>query len=112
MDGLADLVIKTTPDRAVPLAARIAAEDHARCQAQDLTGAVLVWLPGGDDSQPKMARTVEPILRKRVDALVADGLLRDQGGQWHSRWLPQAAPRPAETRWLRQLLDAATFVST
>jgi glycolate oxidase len=112
MDGLADLVIKTTPDRAVPLAARIAAEDHARCQAQDLTGAVLVWLPGGDDAQPKTARTIEPILRKRVDALIADGLLRDQGGQWHSRWLPQAEPRPAEARWLRQLLDAATFVGT
>lgn len=96
-DGLADWVLKTTPDRAASLGAAIARTTSARTQSQVLTGAVLVYL---DHGVPDAEAARE--LRDRWMSL---GGLREVGGQIHSRWLPSRDPLPAESVWLRGLAE-------
>lgn len=100
-DGLADCVLKTTPDRAAALGASIAQSASARTQAQELTGAVLVYLDQGDGTASAASE-----LR---DQGMSHGGLGELGGQFHSRWLPSRDPQPAESAWLQGLTERFRF---
>ena len=91
-DGLPDLVVKTTPDRAMVLAEALAARAE-RCVSLCYSGVVHVWV-GGDAS-----------VAERAHALMQPHLaeLHALGGDWHSRWLPAMPPSLMESRWIETL---------
>ena len=100
-DGLADWVLKTTPDRAAALGASFARATSARTQSQVLTGAVLVYLDQGKPSEQSASE-----LR---DRWMSQAGLSELGGQIHSRWLASRDPLPAESVWLQGLAGRFRF---
>ena len=95
LDGLPDLVIKTTPDRAIGLAAELA---HAarRCVALCYSGVVHVYMNESDDLTERTQALVHPYTAE----------LHSIGGDWHSRWLPATPPTITESAWLNTLEEA------
>ncbi len=95
LDGLPDLVIKTTPDRVSSLATELA-RDTLRCVALCYNGVIHAYLSAGDD------------LAERIHALAQTltAELHSQGGDWHSRWLPATPPSLVESAWLNTLEQA------
>jgi FAD/FMN-containing dehydrogenase len=91
-DGLPDVVIKTTPDRALGLAAELA-RDAVRSVAMCYNGVVHVHLSQGDDLVKRAHALMEPHI-KELHAL---------GGDWHSRWLPATLPTVTESQWIETL---------
>ena len=91
-DGLPDVVIKTTPDRAIELATELA-RDAVSCVALVYNGVVHVRLGEGEDLAERARALMQPHLRK-LNAL---------GGDWRSRWLPATPPTMAESRWIETL---------
>ena len=88
-DGLPDLVIKTTPDRAPALASELAS--HAvRCIALCYNGVVHVYANAATD----FASLIQPHLAE----------LHAIGGDWHSRHLPPAPPSLIEAEWIKTLM--------
>jgi len=91
-DRLPDVVIKTTPERAIDLASELA-RDAVRCVALVYNGVVHVHLSEGED----MAERAHALLQPHLPVLNA------LGGDWHSRWLPATPPTVAESRWIETL---------
>jgi FAD/FMN-containing dehydrogenase len=94
-DGLPDLVIKTTPDRAISLACELA-HDAVRCLALCYNGVVHVHLRTGEDMPERAHALMQPHL----------GALHALGGDWHSRWLPATPPTVTESQWIETLEQA------
>lgn len=95
LDGIPDLVLKTTPDRVIALAEALA-QPAARCVGLGYSGVVHVYLREGGDRPDRIRAMVE----SHEEALYA------LGGDWHSRWLPAPAPASAEAAWLVTLEQA------
>jgi FAD/FMN-containing dehydrogenase len=95
VDGLPDLVIKTTPDRVISLAGGLAS-DTVRCVALCYNGVVHVYLRDGGDVAGRAHALMQPHVAE----------LHSLGGDWHSRHLPPPPPAPAESRWI-ETLEAA-----
>lgn len=95
LDGLPDLVIKTTPDRAIGLSAELA---HAarRCVALCYSGVVHVYMNESEDLTERTQALVQPYTAE----------LHTLGGDWHSRWLPATPPTITESAWLNTLEEA------
>ncbi len=95
LDGLPDLVIKTTSDRVIGLAAELA---HAarRCVALCYSGVVHVYMNESDDFTERTQALVQPYTAE----------LHTLGGDWHSRWLPATPPTITESAWLNTLEEA------
>lgn len=95
LDGLPDLVIKTTPDRAIGLAAELA---HAalRCVALCYSGVVHIYMNDSDDLTERTQALVQPYTAE----------LHTLGGDWHSLWLPATPPTITESAWLNTLEKA------
>jgi FAD/FMN-containing dehydrogenase len=95
LDGLPDLVIKTTPDRAIDLATELA---HAarRCVALCYSGVVHVYMNESEDLTERTQALVQPYTAE----------LHTLGGDWHSRWLPATPPTITESAWLNTLEEA------
>jgi FAD/FMN-containing dehydrogenase len=95
LDGLPDLVIKTTPDRAIGLSAELA---HAarRSVALCYSGIVHVYMNESDDLTERTQALVQPYTAE----------LHTLGGDWHSRWLPATPPTITESAWLNTLEEA------
>jgi len=91
-DGLPDVVIKTTPDRAIGLAGELA-RDAVRCVALCYNGVVHVHLSETEDWVKRTLALMEPHI-KELHAL---------GGDWHSRWLPATPPTLTESQWIETL---------
>ncbi len=91
-DGLPDVVIKTTPDRAIGLADELA-RDAVRCVALVYSGVVHVHNRAGGDLAERAHALMQPHL----------GELHALGGDWHSRWLPETPPTVTESRWIETL---------
>lgn len=92
-DGLPDLVIKTTPDRAATLAALVAGQHAVRCLASVVTGAILVAGDGPEVDRGQIDRWA----RQLADQVVP------LGGDCHSRWSVATAPGQAEQHWITSL---------
>lgn len=95
LDGLPDVVIKTTPDRAIGLAGELA-HDAVRCVALCYNGVVHVHLSAGEDIAEHAHALMQPHL----------GDLHALGGDWHSRWLPATPPSVTESQWIETLEQA------
>jgi FAD/FMN-containing dehydrogenase len=95
LDGLPDLVIKTTPDRAFGLATELA---HAarRCVALCYSGVVHVYMNESHDLTERIQALVQPYTAE----------LHTLGGDWHSRWLPATPPTITESAWINTLEEA------
>ena len=93
-DGIPDLVLKTTPDRTVALAQQLAREGH-RCVALWYSGVVHAYFKDEKD----MAARATAIGTDLAPQLEADG------GDWHSKHLPAAPPRPDDREWLKVLQE-------
>ena len=94
-DGLPDLVLKTTPDRAMGLATALALQS-VRSIALCYSGIVHLHLLPGDD----LAERAHALAQKHAAELHA------QGGDWHSRWLPSSPPSIIESSWINTLEQA------
>lgn len=94
-DGLPDVVIKTTPDRAIGLASALA-RDAVRCVALCYNGVVHVHLNAGEDRAERAHALMQPHI----------GELHALGGDWHSRWLPATPPTVTESQWIETLEQA------
>ena len=90
LDGLPDLALKTTADRAISLAAEIARDFALRTMALSYPGVVHVF---GDGDGALVER-----LRAIVDRYASR--LQEAGGDWMSRHLAAAAPSELEARWI------------
>ena len=95
LDGLPDLVIKTTPDRVMGLAAELA-QGARRCVALCYSGVVHVYMNESDDLTERTQALVQPHAAE----------LHLIGGDWHSRWLPATPPTITESAWLNTLEQA------
>ena len=95
LDGLPDLVIKTTPDRAIGLAEELA---HAArcCVALCYSGVVHVYMNENEDLTERTQALVQPYTAE----------LHTLGGDWHSRWLPATPPTITESAWHNTLEEA------
>lgn len=92
LDGIPDLVIKTTPDRVIETAAAIAARaPESRCVALCYPGVIHLHVPDGGSA--RIAGLIAP-LQAELDNL---------GGDWHSRHLPPRDTVGPETGWLEVL---------
>ena len=94
-DGLPDLVLKTTPDRVIGLAAELA-HDARRCVALCYSGVVHIYMNESDDLTERTQALVQPYTAE----------LHTLGGDWHSRWLPATPPMITESAWLNTLEEA------
>jgi FAD/FMN-containing dehydrogenase len=95
LDGLPDLVLKTTTDRLPGLAAALAQEVE-RSTALCYSGVLHLYLMPGEG------------LAERIHALTQRVApeLHDIGGDWHSRWLPAMPPTLTESAWIQTLEQA------
>lgn len=94
-DGVPDLAIKTTPDRAVLLATHLSGE-NVRTSALCYSGVVHAWLPQPKSDASKVEALVEPHL---ADILGV-------GGDWQSKHIPEQMPAKAEANWIQTLEEA------
>jgi len=94
-DGLPDLVLKTTPDRVIPLARQICHEPGVRATGLCHNGVVHVHLPPGDDAAVRIQALVAPI----------EPSLHEDGGDWHSWHLANPVSGPQEAAWIETLVE-------
>lgn len=94
-DGLPDLVLKTTPDRAITLAGELAPR-VSRSLALCYNGVVHVHLQPGPDLPE----------RTHALALGVAAELHEMGGDWHSHHLPAVPPSLTESSWISILEQA------
>ena len=93
MDGLPDLVLKTTPDRVIPLARKMASDSGVRCIAMCYCAAVHVYLPAGSNFLERVTALIEP----------ESDSLNTIGGYWHSRHVEPPNPCAEESAWIETL---------
>jgi len=91
-DGLPDVVVKTTPERAIGLANTLSAEAE-HCVALCYNGVVHVRLCKGGDIAERAHSLMQPHIAE----------LHALGGDWHSRWLPATPPNIIESQWIESL---------
>lgn len=91
-DGLPDVAVKTTPDRAGGLALELSREG-ARCVALCYSGVVHLYLRECEDKAEQALSLMQP----------HTATLHALGGDWHSRWLPATPPTLTESQWLETL---------
>jgi FAD/FMN-containing dehydrogenase len=91
-DGLPDVAVKTTPDRAISLAIALS-NDAETCTALCYNGVVHVQLCKGNDIAERAHAILQPHLSE----------LHTVGGDWHSRWLPATPPGIIESQWIEVL---------
>lgn len=94
-DGLPDLVLKTTPDRVFHLAREIGCENQ-RCVALCYNGVVHVYMNQGNELTQRIPSMIQPFIEE-MDLV---------GGDWCSRWIPNAPLNLAESTWLETLEKA------
>lgn len=94
MDGLPDVVFKTSPEHLVKLV-RDVTRSGVRCVGLCYSGVLHGYLTGETDKADVISRLV----RTHADTLQAIG------GDWHSRHLPAAAPSNLESTWISQLVQ-------
>jgi hypothetical protein len=92
LDGLPDLVLKTTPDRVMSLAIELASE-VGRSIGLCYSGVLHLHLSPGEDR----AQRIHAVAQKIAPELHAFG------GDWHSHWLPSIPPNITESAWLNTL---------
>jgi FAD/FMN-containing dehydrogenase len=92
LDGLPDVVLKTTPDRTTALAQTLA-RDTRRCVALCYSGVVHLYLHEGADLAERAHSLIQPHI----------GELHALGGDWHSHWLPATPPTVTESQWIETL---------
>jgi FAD/FMN-containing dehydrogenase len=92
LDGLPDVVVKTTPDRA-PALAEILAAHAERCVALCYSGVVHVYIGGNASVAERAHALMQPYAAE----------LHSLGGDWHSRWLPATSPSLTESQWIETL---------
>ncbi len=92
LDGLPDVVVKTTPDRALAFVQTIAPQ-VSRCIALCYSGVVHLHLGG----ESNLAERAHSLMQPHLAALHA------LGGDWHSRWLPATPPTLTESQWIETL---------
>ena len=95
LDGLPDLVLKTTPDRVISLAAELASE-VTRSIALCYNGVLHLYVPPGEN-RAERARAIAQKVAPELHAI---------GGDWHSHWLPSTPPNIAESAWIQTLEQA------
>jgi glycolate oxidase subunit GlcD len=98
-DGCPDLMLKTTPDRAISLGRDIASRCEFDCIVMVACGVIHVY-----DSKPPNTTTSADqttALAAIVDRYL--GELFAVGGEWRSRHLPPPKPTDIEAQWLAQL---------
>lgn len=95
LDGLPDLVIKTTPDRVISLASELAPE-VIRSIGLCYNGVLHLHLSLGED----LAERTHALAQKVAPELHA------LGGDWHSQCLPATPPNITESAWLQTLEEA------
>jgi FAD/FMN-containing dehydrogenase len=95
VDGIPDLAIKTTPDRAIDLARSIS-NDAIHSAALCYSGVVHVWLPSVKAHQAG----VESLVGPHLDTLLSIG------GDWRSRHIRHDKPIAAEAAWIKTLEEA------
>ena len=98
MDGLPDVVLKTTPMHVVQLAQDITMDGY-RAIGLCAPGVVLGYLPSSIESSER-DELIETIIYRHQDAL------HKQGGDWHSRHLPAYEASIHEQRWIDILKQA------
>jgi FAD/FMN-containing dehydrogenase len=91
-DGLPDLVVKTTPDRAIVFAETLSPQAE-RCVALCYSGVVHIYLGGNANVAERAHALMQPHLAQ----------LHSIGGDWHSRWLPATPPSLTESQWIETL---------
>ena len=91
-EGLPDVVVKTTPDRAINFAVTLGVQAE-RCVALCYNGVVHVQLARGSDIAERAHALMQPHLAE----------LYSLGGDWHSRWLPATPPTITESQWIEIL---------
>ena len=94
-DGLPDVTVKTTPDRAIVLATELARRAE-KCVAFCYNGVVHVHLGECKDIAERAHALMQPYL----------GEVHAIGGDWHSRWLPATPPSITESQWIETLEQA------
>ncbi|NDG70225.1 MAG: FAD-binding oxidoreductase [Proteobacteria bacterium] len=95
VDGLPDLVLKTTPDNVVPMARRISNENRVQTIGLCYNGVVHVYLPSPDDALSRIQFLVAPI----------EARLHEDGGDWQSRHLAKTIHGPQEAAWVNKLAE-------
>ena len=95
LDGLPDLVLKTTPDRVMSLAIELAPE-VVRSIGLYYNGVLHLHLSPGEDR----AERIHALAQKVAPELHA------LGGDWHSHWLPSVPPNLTESAWIETLEEA------
>jgi FAD/FMN-containing dehydrogenase len=95
LDGLPDLVLKSTPDRVLSLASELAPE-VVRSIGLCYNGVLHLHLSPGKD----LAERIHALAQKVAPELHA------LGGDWHSHCLPAIPPNITESAWLQTLEDA------
>ncbi|MFO0906564.1 MAG: FAD-linked oxidase C-terminal domain-containing protein [Pirellulales bacterium] len=100
LDGLPDLMLKTTPDRAIAIGAEVARDHAVRTTTLCYPGVVHVYCELGEAS----AERLRPIVARYATRL------HESGGDWHSRHLPPNVPAEREARWI-SILEQETHDS-
>jgi len=104
-DGCPDFVLKTTPDHAIALSRRIAAEHNVRCVTLCYNGVIHGYLNDCQDERKvdgfinglKNVDRITQIIGQSAESLTA------VGGDFQSRHLSPPAPTGVEAVWLKQL---------
>lgn len=115
VDGCPDFVLKTTPDQAIPLARRVAHENHVTCVVLCYNGVVHGYLKNSleldagrretRESSAQNLPTSAPEIQMKITKIIERCALEIHavGGDWQSRHIPSIAPSGVEVPWLRQL---------
>ena len=98
IDGLPDVELKTTPDRAIDLACDLSRTHALMCVALCYNGVVHGFLNNLQNAAAQVQTIVESCALP----------LHELGGSWLSRHLPRPAPRGVEAQWL-SILSAEFF---
>ncbi len=98
-DGCPDLMLKTTPDRAIALAQEISANNEMNCMVLVACGVVHIYHAKQFDEAHSPEKNSQLVaIAKRYEP----GLF-EVGGEWRSRHLQPPGPNGVEAKWLEQL---------
>lgn len=100
-EGLPDFMLKTTADRAIGLAERVASQHGIRTAALVYPGVVHGWFAGSDGT-PIDSRQLSERVRSVIGELGDE--LAQSGGDWQSRHLVRPPATGVEAEWLTGLL--------
>ncbi len=96
-DGCPDFSLKTTPDRVLPLAREIAAQEPVKCIALAYNGVVHGYFNYQANTPTDIASRVTQLIDRYSPALF------EVAGDWQSRHVSRPAPTGVEATWLKLL---------